>query len=164
MGKAGAEWADGTPMAASLSRPLPAPCEASSQEGGARGFLYPAGLRVTGPGRLERAYRRRIARLEESLGEREEDCRRAAHELELAGLIERGTARHADRLESELERVRSQASRLLVTLGAMQRENEQLRSKLERAQARLAAPSREGARPSTPSRRWRLPFPRSRKR
>lgn len=102
--------------------------------------------RVVGPGRRERAYRDRIARLE--------------GELALADLIGRGAVRRQARLELQRDiaerererllvqdRERAQAERrLLVLLGAIQRENAALRADLERlAPARpasIAAPRR----------------------
>jgi hypothetical protein len=79
--------------------------------------------RVVGPGRKERAYLARLAGLE--------------RELEAASLVERGSARRLDRMERKLEAVREAARaleqkehRLILALGAMQRENELLRERL----------------------------------
>ncbi|MCP3916548.1 MAG: hypothetical protein GY711_13410 [bacterium] len=88
-------------------------------------------LRVVGPGRKERSYRERIASLYLELDER-------SAELETAHLVERGTGRLIDRVEAELDRERHQQKRLLVALGGLQRENEQLAEELNRARARLA--------------------------
>ncbi len=88
--------------------------------------------RVVGPGRRERTYRERIARLE--------------GELEVSDLVGRGSQRRQARLEARLElaarererllaqdRERAQAERrLLVLLGALRRENLALRADLER--------------------------------
>jgi hypothetical protein len=105
-------------------------------------------LRVTGPGRLERGYRARIHDLESTLSERE-------RALELAALLERGNHRAFDRLAAEAARhaaerddARRTANRLLVALGAAQREAEHLRARLEPLQ--LAAPG--------PRRWWRRLF------
>lgn len=79
--------------------------------------------RVVGPGRRERAYLEKLARLES--------------ELESASLVERGSARRLDRMERKLEAVREAARsleqkehRLILALGAVQRENEILRERL----------------------------------
>jgi hypothetical protein len=87
--------------------------------------------RVIGPGRLERGYLERIERTESEL----EAIRR---ELEVAGLVERGSARLLDRVEGELKQVSEQKSRLLVTLGHLQRDNELLARRAQLAEARLA--------------------------
>jgi len=96
-------------------------------------------LRVTGPGRLERGFRARILELESTLSERE-------RALELAALLERGHHRALDRLAGEDARhaaerddARRTANRLLVALGAAQREAEHLRARLSTLQ--LAPPS-----------------------
>lgn len=87
----------------------------------------PVAVRVVGPGRLERGYRERIEHLELSLAER-------ARSLACAALVERGQARLLDRLEADIERERLASStlvqrekRLILALGALQRENELLR-------------------------------------
>lgn len=88
-------------------------------------------LRVTGPGRRERAYLERIEHLESDLksGQREVECMQ---------LVERGTQRLLDRMEHDADRARDELAeqrklerRLVLTLGALQRENELLRSQLE---------------------------------
>lgn len=76
----------------------------------------PGPVRVVGPGRRERGYLERLAALEAELA-------RERRALEAAELLERGSTRRLDRLEE-------QRGRLLVTLGALQRENELLRSHL----------------------------------
>ncbi len=94
-------------------------------------------LRVVGPGRKERGYRDRIAALDA-------EVERHAAELEAARLIERGTHRLVDRVETALERERQQSRRVLVAMGSLQRDNELLQEQLSAAQAklnRLAAPS-----------------------
>lgn len=100
------------------------------------------GLRVVGPGRRELGYQRRVTELQRDLSStRTEVCvldeRVAAREreLELAVKIERGSQRRLDRLETSLATAQQQQSRLVLALGALQRENEDLR-------ARLAAPER----------------------
>jgi len=90
----------------------------------------PPELRVVGPGRRERAYLARVAGLEGELVRR-------TRELELSALVERGATRAADRLERELAaRLRDRRAleavqkRLILALGALQRENELLRAEL----------------------------------
>jgi hypothetical protein len=103
------------------------------------GTLRPR-ARVVGPGRRERAYVARIGELERRLG-------RADRELELAALVERGATRWLDRAERELDRTRAERSRLLVVLGALQRDNERLAERaraLETRAAALEAPARAG--------------------
>jgi len=103
-------------------------------------------LRIVGPGRRERAYRDSIAQLEQVAREKQ-----AA--LRAASLVERGTARFVDRLEREresdreqLQDMQAQGNRLLVALGAMQRENERLAEELRDARTRIAAPRAKGLR------------------
>src|SRR5690349_11729320 len=92
----------------------------------------PQVLRIVGPGRRERAYQERVGSLE--------------RELEAASLVERGSARRLDRMERKLDAVREAAldleqkeKRLILALGALQRENELLRERLALA---LPAPRR----------------------
>lgn len=119
--------------------------------------------RVVGPGRRERAYLQRVAALERdvALHERElaerardlaageraraeqaDELARRTRELEVSALVERGAVRAATKLERKLaaadaESVRLQQAqnRLLVALGALQRENELLRERLALAPA-----------------------------
>lgn len=98
----------------------------------------PRGLRVTGPGRLERSYQRRIESLRGEVERRSKAVAHMARQLEIAGIVERGTGRLADRVERDLDVARQRASRLLVALGALQKENEGLRGELAQAQTRLA--------------------------
>lgn len=113
--------------------------------------------RVVGPGRLERGYRARIESLEE-------DIARRARALECAALVERGQTRLLDRLETEIERARGEVAeleqrekRLILGLGALQRENELLRASERRATRLGSARAQVGtARSSarTPARSW----------
>ena len=89
-----------------------------------------AAPRVVGPGRRERAYLARIETLE---------------------LIERGSARRLDKLEGALDEKRREAGelaqrekRMILALGALQRENELLRERL--ALAERPRPALERAR------------------
>lgn len=98
-----------------------------------------AAPRVVGPGRRERAYLDRIAALE--------------REAELAALVERGSTRRLDKLEGALDEQRRGArelaqreKRMVLALGALQRENELLREKL--ALAERPRPLLERARPA----------------
>ncbi len=84
--------------------------------------IVPA-VRVVGPGKRERAYLEKLAVL--------------GAELEAAALVERGSARRLDRMETKLLAVREAAEaevqkshRLILALGSLQRENELLREKL----------------------------------
>ena len=101
--------------------------------------------KVVGPGRRERDYLGKLARLEEALLERQ-------RELEATALVERGSSRRLDRMERKLAAIREAAlaleqkeHRLILALGALQRENELLRGKLAlpgAATRRAALPAR----------------------
>ena len=104
-------------------------------------------VRVVGPGRRERAYLEKLARLESDLCANEAARVALARSLETAALIERGSTRRLDRLEREVEdgeerrrALEQEEHRLILALGALQRENEILREKLALLAAR--APSR----------------------
>ena len=95
-------------------------------------------LKLVGPGRKERAYLAQVAALE--------------REVETIGLVERGSARRLDRMERKLAATREAAlvaqrdgeqkeKRLILALGALQRENELLREKLA---LQLPPPKRRG--------------------
>lgn len=96
--------------------------------------------RIVGPGRREREYIARVSGLESA--------------LEAAALVERGSSRRLDRMEKKLDAVREvveiqqkKEHRLILALGALQRENEMLREKLalgsgDRRQRALPAPKR----------------------
>lgn len=117
----------------------PAPASAIGTEPGETGTepvvvlvpLPPRPLpKVVGPGRREREYLARVGGLESTLGERE-------RELAAAALVERGSVRRLDRMERKLEAVREVVAlqeqkehRLILALGALQRENEILRERL----------------------------------
>ncbi len=108
--------------------PLPA---GTTRQVAPRAPVLLGAVRATGPGRLERGYQARIVELEER-------ARRADRELELAALLERGSARLLDRVEADLARARHDENRLLVALGALQRDTA-LRAERARAlEARLA--------------------------
>jgi hypothetical protein len=96
-------------------------------------------LQIVGPGRKERQYIASIERLEHEAQEKDSA-------LCAATLIERGTERYVDRIEQErtadrerLQEVQAQGNRLLVAMGAMQRENESLVGELQRANSLIAA-------------------------
>jgi hypothetical protein len=113
--------------------------------------LVPQAPKVIGPGRRERAYQQRISELALQETRAREAAERLARELSVAERVERGTQRRIERLEDRSEREREALQRseeaqkrLLLALGAVQRENELLRERvlaLEAAPvARLAAP------------------------
>ena len=88
--------------------------------------------RIVGPGRRERAYLEKVAALE--------------REIETISLVERGSGRRLDRMERKLAATREAAldleqkeKRLILALGALQRENELLR---ERLALQLAPPKK----------------------
>jgi hypothetical protein len=94
--------------------------------------------RIVGPGRRERAYLAQVTALQ--------------GELEMLSLVERGSARRLDRMERKLAATREaalaaqlttgqQEKRLILALGALQRENEILREKLA---LQLAPPKKRG--------------------
>jgi chromosome segregation ATPase len=116
--------------------------------------------RVVGPGRRERSYLERIETLQVQRASDERRLARLAGELEASERVERGCQKHIDRLEKRLDDERSRTreaeavqKRLLVALGAVQRENELLREQLaahlslpgvaSRPAARLAGRLRE---------------------
>lgn len=124
-------------------------------------LLRPRAPRVVGPGRRERAYQLRIAGLESEREAAGEAQTALQAEVEMARLVERGTDRLVDRLErsleqgqAELDEVRSQGHRLMVALGALQRENRTLRSALEQERARVLGPSRRISRGGLLGRLW----------
>ena len=153
-GKAWAECADGTLMNPSVSsEEARSPAQATAGalversgrmvDGEPEVLLRPVSLRVTGPGRKERAYQARIEVLEADAEAAACAHGEVSRELEVARLIERGTERLTDRLEAEavrskeqLERVQDQGKRLMVALGALQGENQVLRAELEAARSR----------------------------
>jgi hypothetical protein len=101
-------------------------------------------LRTIGPGRRERQYMASIEQLEREALEKDSA-------LDAATLIERGTERYVDRIEQErvadrerLQQVQAQGNRLLVAMGAMQKENERLVGDLQRANGRIAAAQTPG--------------------
>lgn len=118
--------------------------------------------RVVGPGRRERQYQQRVAALERDvdvrerelalrgreLAQREEELALRGRELEVSALVERGAVRAATKLEHKLaaadavaEQLQQAQNRLLVALGALQRENELLRASLGERPALAPAPN-----------------------
>lgn len=111
--------------------------------------LLPQAPKVVGPGRRERAYQRRIVELGLGEAQAKAAAERLARELAVAEKVERGTQRRIDRLEDSVEREREALQRseeaqkrLLLALGAVQRENELLRERVLALQA-AAAPRLE---------------------
>ena len=100
--------------------------------------------RVVGPGRRERGYLARLENLEERLSGAAAEQRKVESELETSLRLERGCQRLIDRMEvswtedrKRLDLAHAQQKRLVLTLGALQRENELLRERLELAAAPL---------------------------
>jgi chromosome segregation ATPase len=124
--------------------------------------LFPVPPRVVGPGRLERRYQTRVLELEQARADLAERAvalaQRAAgleRALDVAESLERGSGRLLDRLERDLERERASTQelhsahkRLLLAVGALQRENQVLHGRLSALRdartAALAAPRRAG--------------------
>lgn len=112
--------------------------EARSSTAGESSARGPGATRRVGPGRIERGYLARIEGLETARRAEDERRRalelgleRARGELELAGRLERGLQRLLDRQEERLELSAQREKRLALALGAVQRENELLRARLE---------------------------------
>lgn len=113
-------------------------------------------LRVIGPGRQERQLRGQIESLEGELALANEHQAHAERSLEVAQLVERGTARFVDRVENEIELAHQQIRRLATALGALTAENETLHAQLG-TQRRLVQ-RLESAERSKPRRSWRRWF------
>jgi hypothetical protein len=97
-----------------------------------------ARARVVGPGRRERHYLESLERLQAQRAADERRAERLAAELATAERVERGCQKHIDRLEQRLDDERRRTheaegvqKRLLVVLGALQRENQLLRARLD---------------------------------
>ena len=111
------------------------------------------GPKVVGPGRRERGYLARLSNLEERLSKEAESRRHAERELDTSQRLERGCQRLIDRIEDRwsedrdrLSLAEAQQKRMILALGALQRENEVLRERLELgagATAQLAEQSGE---------------------
>ncbi len=105
--------------------------------------LAPLPARIVGPGRRERDYLKRVARLEDTLNYERERQRTLQNQLDLSQRVERGAQRRLDRIEQRLEVSHQRERRIAVLLGALQRENELLQRRvieLETAAALLPAP------------------------
>jgi hypothetical protein len=115
-----------------------------------------ARMRVVGPGRRERAYLERVRELEQRsdlLG----------RELDVSRRLERGCQRLIDRLEDRADADRERLAeaeqaqkRLVLALGALQRDNELLRERLALAgpaPARLSSGDRATSRAAARRRR-----------
>jgi hypothetical protein len=120
-----------------------------------------AGARRVGPGRIERGYLARIEGLEAARTAEDERRRalelslaRARGEIELAGRLERGLQRLLDRQEERLELSAQREKRLALALGAVQRENELLRARLELEAAPPPAPPPRLRAPGRPAGLW----------
>lgn len=93
--------------------------------------------RVIGPGRRERTYQERVRRLEGHARQSQRDVDHLARELDVAQRLERGCQRLIDRIEVHHEKDRTRLveseqreKRLVLALGALQRDNERLQERL----------------------------------
>lgn len=102
--------------------------------------------RVVGPGRREQGYREQILRLEAERARALAEQARLGEQLEWSGRVERGSQRRAERLEGELRASEEAQKRLLLALGAVQRENELLRQRVDALAAAPVAQLESGAR------------------
>jgi hypothetical protein len=132
------------------------------------------GPRVVGPGRRERAYLSRIRALELDLEERGRERERLVVGLDTSRRLERGCQALLDRMEEHaaLEReerrsLEQRERRMILVLGALQKENELLREQLALGSGagdpQLAAPPHERRARRTGARRpglWRRLFAR----
>jgi hypothetical protein len=94
-----------------------------------------------------------VARLSRELQSIQQVQQRSERELEMARLLERGTRRFVDRMETEIQHREARASRALVLAGGLQQENQRLQAKilgLESRLQRLSAPHK----PSTLQQLW----------
>lgn len=100
--------------------------------------------RVVGPGRRERTYITRLENLQERLAGATEEHVQIKRELDTSVRLERGCQRLIDRMEvswsedrGRLDETQRQQKRLILSMGALQRENELLQERLELAAAPL---------------------------
>jgi len=122
----------------------------------------PLAPRVVGPGRRERSYITRLENLQQRLAGATREQVQAQRELETSVRLERGCQRLIDRMEvswsedrGRLDEAQRQQKRLILSMGALQRENELLRERLELAAAPVerlgAGPAVEAAEQSPPA-------------
>ncbi len=97
----------------------------------------PSPLKAVGPGRLERAYQSQVARLSRELNSIQEAQVGSDRELDMARLVERGTRRYVDRMESQVQRREAKARRALVLVGTLQHDNQILQAKIQQLEGRL---------------------------
>ncbi len=116
--------------------------------------------RVVGPGRREQGYREQILRLEAERACALAEQARLGEQLEWSGRVERGSQRRAERLEGELRASEEAQKRLLLALGAVQRENELLRQRVDALAAAPVAQLETGVRgrPKAPRSFWKRVF------
>jgi len=122
--------------------------------------LVPRGPRVVGPGRRERAYLEQLDALRRRLARTAERAHHVERELDTSQRLERGCQRLIDRMENgwsqdreRLDAAQAQQKRLILAMGALQKENELLQRKLELAAAepaRLAAENSRASRRKAP--------------
>ena len=136
VGKRAAFPADGDPVGESSDRGLLVPARGRPGPAPGSGSGAPA-PRVVGPGRRELAYRARIERLEGELVRGGERRARLARRLETSQRLERGCQALLDRMEARAQADRGERRaleqrerRLVLALGALQRENELLQERL----------------------------------
>ncbi|MCE9594495.1 MAG: hypothetical protein K8S98_09895 [Planctomycetes bacterium] len=113
--------------------------------------------RVVGPGRRERDYLKRVARLEDLLQYERDRQKLIERELETSVQVERGAQRRLDRVEDRLDKSQQRERRLATLVGALQRDNELLRQRVLELEAasvpQLTAGPTAGPATTAPERR-----------
>lgn len=109
--------------------------------------------RVVGPGRRERDYLKRVARLEDLLQYERDRQKLIERELETSVQVERGAQRRLDRVEDRLDKSQQRERRLATLVGALQRDNELLRQRVLELEAASVPRLTAGPATATPARR-----------
>ncbi len=99
----------------------------------------PRAPKPVGPGRIERGYQQQIAQLNGAVENLQSGHVTLERRLETARLVERGTDRYVNRVESQLNRERSESKRLLVVLGSLHKENQMMLAEMARLESAMAA-------------------------